>query len=242
MASILDEVSRLIDQGYKEVTLLGQNVNSYHDKTTITNTEEGSAITVMALDLETPALVDDDSGSAERQRGRDSKEAYDHTPGFTNMYRLRGGDGARMVHLLDSVTRLPGAEELRVRFTSPHPKDFPLALLQLIAERPQLCNQLHLPAQSGSDRILERMRRGYTVEAYLELVVSLGSIARLPFRTKTLLHNAIYRTAPWRSPLHKPTVPCRNGRVQPSLGSRSHPTSSRVFAARLRLTTWRRSI
>ena len=72
--------------------------------------------------------------------------------------------------LLERVTRLPGAEEVRVRFTSPHPKDFPLPLLELIADRPQLCKQLHLPAQSGSNDVLARMRRGYTVEAYLDLV------------------------------------------------------------------------
>ena len=62
------------------------------------------------------------------------------------------------------------AANVRVRFTSPHPKDFPLPLLQLIAERPSLCKQLHLPAQSGSNEVLARMRRGYTWEAYLELV------------------------------------------------------------------------
>lgn len=59
---------------------------------------------------------------------------------------------------------------MRVRFTSPHPKDFPLPLLQLIAERPSLCSSLHLPAQSGSTAVLARMRRGYTREAYLALV------------------------------------------------------------------------
>jgi tRNA A37 methylthiotransferase MiaB len=58
---------------------------------------------------------------------------------------------------------------MRVRFTSPHPKDFPLPLLQLIAERPSLCCSLHLPAQSGSTAVLQRMRRGYTREAYLAL-------------------------------------------------------------------------
>lgn len=58
---------------------------------------------------------------------------------------------------------------MRVRFTSPHPKDFPLPLLQLIAERPSLCSSLHLPAQSGSTAVLSRMRRGYTREAYLAL-------------------------------------------------------------------------
>lgn len=56
------------------------------------------------------------------------------------------------------------------RFTSPHPKDFPPALLQLIAERANICKALHLPAQSGSTSVLHRMRRGYTREAYLALV------------------------------------------------------------------------
>lgn len=57
-----------------------------------------------------------------------------------------------------------------VRFTSPHPKDFPDEVLQLIAERPNICKEIHLPAQSGNSRILEKMRRGYTREAYIDLV------------------------------------------------------------------------
>eukprot|EP00985_Skeletonema_marinoi_P006347 scaffold2745_cov66-Skeletonema_marinoi.AAC.1 len=84
------------------------------------------------------------------------------------MFRLRQGDGHRFADLLDAVSALD--PELRVRFTSPHPKDYPPDLLTLMAERPNICNHLHMPAQSGSTTVLERMRRGYSREAYLELI------------------------------------------------------------------------
>ncbi len=58
---------------------------------------------------------------------------------------------------------------LRVRFTSPHPKDFPDEVLQVIADRPNVCSSLHLPVQSGSTAVLHRMRRGYSKDAFLEL-------------------------------------------------------------------------
>jgi hypothetical protein len=66
--------------------------------------------------------------------------------------------------------------ELRVRFTSPHPKDYPVELLHLMADRPNVCNQIHMPAQSGSTTMLKRMKRGYTREAYLELIDTIHSI------------------------------------------------------------------
>ena len=105
---ILEETRRLASQGVRQITLLGQNVNSYR------------------------------SGS---------------------------WDFAR---LLVAVADVPGIQ--RVRFTSPHPKDFPPALLEAVAQHPTICNQIHLPLQSGNDRILERMGRGYTRQEYLELV------------------------------------------------------------------------
>ncbi|SMO68865.1 tRNA-i(6)A37 thiotransferase enzyme MiaB [Fodinibius sediminis] len=106
--SILDELERLSDQGYREVTLLGQNVNSYNDG------EHSFA------DL---------------------------------MYKASQVD-----------------PEMRVRFSSPHPKDFPEELLKIISEQPNLCNYIHIPAQSGNDEVLERMRRPYTRQQYLDLV------------------------------------------------------------------------
>ncbi|REL29081.1 tRNA (N6-isopentenyl adenosine(37)-C2)-methylthiotransferase MiaB [Rhodohalobacter sp. SW132] len=107
MESILREISQLSEQGYKEVTLLGQNVNSYKYQ-----------------DIDFTRLMD---------------EASKVDP------------------------------EMRFRFSSPHPKDFPEPLLHLIAERPNLCNYIHIPAQAGSDTMLERMRRPYTREQYLKL-------------------------------------------------------------------------
>jgi hypothetical protein len=65
---------------------------------------------------------------------------------------------------------------MRFRFTSPHPKDYPDELLYLMRDRHNVCKLIHMPAQSGSSAVLERMRRGYTREAYLELVQKIRSI------------------------------------------------------------------
>ncbi|NXH47150.1 CK5P1 protein, partial [Dicaeum eximium] len=136
IASILQEVRMLSDQGVKEVTLLGQNVNSFRDLSE-----------VQFQSVAAPGL----------------------SRGFSTVYKAKAG-GLRFSHLLDQVSRID--PEMRIRFTSPHPKDFPdeASVLQLIQERHNICKQLHLPAQSGSTRVLEAMRRGYTREAYLELV------------------------------------------------------------------------
>lgn len=65
---------------------------------------------------------------------------------------------------------------MRIRFTSPHPKDFPDDLLTLMSSRANIAKCIHLPAQSGSSTCLDRMRRGYTREAYLELVDKIRAI------------------------------------------------------------------
>ena len=78
--------------------------------------------------------------------------------GFSNIYNLRGGAGYYFVDLVEAVSDI--SPELRVRFTSPHPKDYPPELLNLMAERYNVCNNLHMPAQSGSSAVLKRMRRG----------------------------------------------------------------------------------
>jgi len=110
-ASIVEETRQLAAQGHKQVTLLGQNVNSY------------------------------ESG------------------------------GADFAALLLQVAAVDGIQ--RVRFTSPHPKDFPRQLLHAIASHPKLCKQIHLPLQSGNDRILEMMRRTYTQREFLDLVAEI---------------------------------------------------------------------
>ncbi|CAI5741893.1 unnamed protein product [Hyaloperonospora brassicae] len=144
MSSIVDEVRALSDQGIKEVVLLGQNVNSYHDKKS--------------------------EGAAEKGRG------YVSSAGFSNMFRSRDAPGFRFADLLDEVSRVDS--EMRLRFTSPHPKDFPNEVLDLVNERPNICRQIHMPAQSGSTTVLKRMRRGYSRMAYLELLDNMR--ARIP--------------------------------------------------------------
>jgi tRNA-2-methylthio-N6-dimethylallyladenosine synthase len=82
-----------------------------------------------------------------------------------NAYRDGRVDLAALLHRIAEIDGLA-----RIRFTSPHPSDMSPALVRAIAEIPQVAPQLHLPVQSGSDAVLERMARGYTVAAYRDLV------------------------------------------------------------------------
>ncbi|KNC81170.1 hypothetical protein SARC_06494 [Sphaeroforma arctica JP610] len=92
---------------------------------------------------------------------------YEH---FKTIYKTKKG-GARFADLLDAVSLVD--PDMRIRFTSPHPKDFPEELIELISTRDNICNHIHLPAQSGNSEVLQRMRRGYSREAYLTLAAHL---------------------------------------------------------------------
>lgn len=147
--SIEDEIRSLSENGYKEITLLGQNVNSYVDRETVVEDRTGAGLT----DDGKPAMSD----------------------GFKTIYKLKHG-GIRFTELVDRISKID--PEMRIRFTSPHPKDFPDELLDLIKDRPNVCRSIHMPAQHGNNACLERMRRGYTREAYLELADKIR--ARIP--------------------------------------------------------------
>jgi MiaB/RimO family radical SAM methylthiotransferase len=133
--SIVDEVKALRDNGIKEVTLLGQNVNSYLDQ---------------------------------GYEGDDAQSVHKNTPGFRELYKSRNKKGLRFAELIDKLSDI--APDVRFRFTSPHPKDFPEELIDIIASKNNICKQIHLPAQSGNNEVLKNMRRYYTREAYLELI------------------------------------------------------------------------
>ncbi|OQS01108.1 CDK5 regulatory subunit-associated protein 1 [Achlya hypogyna] len=135
LVSILDNVKQLRDEGVREIVLLGQNVNSWHDRQTEGAEEEG--------------------------------RAYVSATGFNNMFKARDAKGFRFADLLDRVSAVD--PEIRIRFTSPHPKDFPDDVLRLVNERANICKSIHMP-------VLGRMRRGYSREAYLALVDNMRSI------------------------------------------------------------------
>ena len=120
--SILREVRDLRDRGFKEVTLLGQNVNSY--------------------------------------KWKEESEKQKEETGFAQLLRLVAKE----------------AFPMRVRFTTSHPKDMSNETLHVIAEEPNVCKQIHLPVQSGSDKILKLMNRKYTREWYLDRVAAIRRI------------------------------------------------------------------
>ncbi|KAJ2402382.1 hypothetical protein GGI23_000756 [Coemansia sp. RSA 2559] len=151
--SIIGEVRKLSSQGIREVTLLGQNVNSYRD------TSQSSAYDAEGY------------GSALSR-------------GFNTIYKRKEG-GRRFAELLHCVAQVD--PEMRIRFTSPHPKDFPDDLLYVIRDNANVCRNIHLPLQSGSTSCLERMRRGYSREAFLALVQHIrGIIPDVTFSTDVI--------------------------------------------------------
>jgi len=155
-ASIVAEVEALSQAGVKEVTLLGQNVNSYADHS---EAAEGSS-------SDTPVAPTDPASSSPFDR-------Y-YAPGFTSVYKPKRGGAVSFGGLLDRVARVD--PEMRIRFTSPHPKDFTDDVLQTIARHSNICSHLHMPAQSGSSAVLHSMRRGYTREAYDSLIARVREV------------------------------------------------------------------
>ncbi len=119
LGDVLTEIAVLADQGIKEVTLLGQNVNAYL------------------------GVVED-------------------------------GEIADFSLLLEYLHEIPGLE--RIRYTTSHPKEFTARLIQSYEQLPKLVNHLHLPVQSGSDRILAAMKRGYSVLEYKSIIRKLRAI------------------------------------------------------------------
>lgn len=136
--SIEEEVQQLSKEGYKEIVLLGQNVNSYNDKSEIDNENE--------------------------------LEKVKYVEGFKTVYKTPTM-GTNFTELVDRISKID--PEMRIRFTSPHPKDFPDELINIIQQRPNVCKYIHVPLQSGSTTVLDRMRRGYTREAYIDLIESI---------------------------------------------------------------------
>lgn len=152
------QVKILSEQGFKEVTLLGQNVNSYAD-----------------FGGKRPNVRGGQNNKSSDTPITDGFEAH-YAPGFKSVYVPRRQGATTFAELLDAVARVD--PEMRIRFTSPHPKDFADDVLSVMALHHNVCKQVHMPAQSGSTSVLSRMRRGYGREAYDTLVSSVR--ARLP--------------------------------------------------------------
>uniref|UniRef100_A0A6B2KZR3 Uncharacterized protein n=1 Tax=Arcella intermedia TaxID=1963864 RepID=A0A6B2KZR3_9EUKA len=93
--------------------------------------------------------------------------------GFETVYK-RPKVGVSFTELVERIARID--PEMRIRFTSPHPKDFPQELIQLIKESVNVCKSIHIPAQSGSTECLARMRRGYSREAYVNLIKNIREV------------------------------------------------------------------
>jgi tRNA-2-methylthio-N6-dimethylallyladenosine synthase len=148
---VVAEVEHLARAGTLEVTLLGQNVNSY-----------GRDITTA---LRSGAKVGDSSGSDATQS---APEGGPMTWRAGRLWVEAGAPRARplFADLLRAVGAVPGIK--RVRYTSPHPKDLRPETIAAMAEVGAVCEHLHLPLQSGSDAVLTAMRRGYTARRYLE--------------------------------------------------------------------------
>ncbi len=127
---IVDEVLRLLDRGYKEITLLGQNVDSY--------------------------LGCDDNGNE-----------------------------WNFAKLLDTISQIKG--KFRIRFMSSHPKDFNKEIVDIIRSSKNICNNVHLPLQSGSNKILKLMNRKYTREHYLQLISDIKLIDNVGITTDVMV-------------------------------------------------------
>ncbi len=171
--SIVKECKELFESGYREVTLLGQNVDSYLWKPIPNSSEvEGSNITLKQIDEadEMNTLTGDALLEA-----LISKKDLPTTRGKV-FHTGEDLDGAAVNfgQLLEMVAEI--SPELRVRFSTSHPKDITDEVLYTIAKHDNICNYIHLPVQSGNSRILALMNRTYTREWYMNRIDAIRRI------------------------------------------------------------------
>lgn len=145
MKDIINEVKTLAQEGYRSVTLLGQNVNSYG--------------------LEK-------SGISQRKLYLDNRHTLDSIPSNQSQYR-QPKSTPPFVQLLRKISVIPQIE--KISFFTSNPWDFWDQLIEEIAVNPKIDRFIHLPVQSGSNRVLKLMNRGYTRESYLNLVKKIKS-------------------------------------------------------------------
>ena len=154
---IVDECKRLADGGVLEITLLGQTVNHYRF-------EHGAAVTV--------------GGIVQPQKGRTYKGSHNRDF-YAGAQTTTFADLLRRIH--DEVPAIQ-----RLRFVTSYPRDFGDDVLEVMRDSPRICRYLHCPVQSGSDEVLKRMNRGYTVAEYLDFVDRARAILDEPEKGRPL--------------------------------------------------------
>ncbi|MCX6290792.1 MAG: MiaB/RimO family radical SAM methylthiotransferase [Bacteroidetes bacterium] len=152
--SILNEARQLFESGYKEITLLGQNVDSYvwHPDT---NTKK-----------EIYKRTGETGNAGNGRMGEQEKHGEDHRFEYTDTVTFAG--------LLGMVAEI--SPELRVRFSTSNPRDMTDAVLDVMKKHDNICKYIHLPVQSGSSEMLERMNRGYSREDYIRRIEKIREV------------------------------------------------------------------
>jgi len=199
MGEILEEIRELAEGGTKEVVLLGQIVTSYGRKMSaaadapgkehrnqglitmqptrgcnIVNGDEGQKPDAHSSGSHASSFAKQDQGLRATPEFGLSQAGYGVQP-QNNLPRPQAGGGP-FVQLLEAIETIEGIE--RVRFTSPHPRGFKDDLIECFGRLKKLCESVHLPLQSGSDKILRAMNRPYSSARYLQIVDALR--ARVP--------------------------------------------------------------
>ena len=158
--SIVNECTDLFNKGYKEVTLLGQNVDSYKWKLESPEVRKSES---PEAGLPHPALSKGEGSEVENQKvlsfGEDLGEA---------------NKAVNFANLLEMVAMV--SPDLRVRFSTSHPKDITDEVLYTIKKHDNICNYIHLPIQSGNSRVLELMNRTYDREWYMDRINAIRRI------------------------------------------------------------------
>ena len=159
---IYNEVLELAKKGYKEITLLGQNVNSYlvSEKNRLQSLEDKNIV-----------------------KDKENEQNINFNVIKENGERIEVNSFAKLLRLINTIDGLE-----RIRFISPHPKDFTDDVIDAIKDSNKVCNLIHLPLQSGSTNILKSMNRKYTKEQYLNLVDKIkAKIPNVQFSTDIIV-------------------------------------------------------